>query len=755
MGKKGKKTRWRELPITLADKPYAAVEQPSGRHATDPKPANFAAAAGRRSHHAQHQPYQQHQLPNRNHSTSVSPQNHHVESSTVTFNEDEYTKITTPRQDVLFKKGYLGRRKHNSVPVITEALNENEDGVSIDINPLEELCAHGEYVDPSAMYILSGGGYEIYDPYTGNVTMLMGPPPGHYPPVGHPMLPAMSYQPMPMQPVDWYNSSNATSDWISGGAVYQPNNRHHKRSTTADAQQNGSAQSSEVVSGAQESSLDDQQSLYQSSQPYNMYPGYMFGTPLYNYNGVSIQVPQSQSPPSPSISCDYTNGKRRKKKKRRKRGDVTDEYSDSSSEEQKSQSGASCDLVLDSEKTSDSGVLTNNSGGSTPVNVIPVQLSHSAPPFHMECPPPFEILHGTPILVHHHPDQMATYYQPIPQYAEQLAPIGYQVIPEEQVESAEINDDQPDAEPAPSYSAENSDSGISSPNSEVMVKSSADNKHEKPQAVNGNSGQPVTKKSRNKKSKQREKTTTESIIKTKSKDLPKNQHEGSKKSSKIAKEPAIIKKLNAKKNKSRSEHEKLETTKPLKEEQSKPEIENISEEIIQLSISPEAEWIQEEEFCSLECTPRSTTDNIQFQFTKTQSLDSCESVEEETFATAVNTGNSDTENEIRQDEVGKQELASPINAAIPGPITEAVTKWLNDQGGLMLSPCLDDSGTDDGELSEYDDFEEHLSTTSPKNVQGNPYPALSRSDGSRVAGSSSHDQRQSGLISSGICCLTQ
>jgi len=39
---------------------------------------------------------------------------------------DEYTKITTPRQDVLFKKGYLGRRKHSSVPVITEVLNENE-----------------------------------------------------------------------------------------------------------------------------------------------------------------------------------------------------------------------------------------------------------------------------------------------------------------------------------------------------------------------------------------------------------------------------------------------------------------------------------------------------------------------------------------------------------------------------------------------------------------------------------------------------
>lgn len=49
--------------------------------------------------------------------------------------------------------------------------------------------------------------------------------------------------------------------------------------------QNGSAQNSEVGIGAQESSLDDQQSLYQSPQPYNMYPGYMFGAPLYNYNG--------------------------------------------------------------------------------------------------------------------------------------------------------------------------------------------------------------------------------------------------------------------------------------------------------------------------------------------------------------------------------------------------------------------------------------------------------------------------------------
>jgi len=442
----------------------------------------------------------------------------------------------------------------------------------------------------------------------------------------------------------------------------------------------------------------------------------------------------------------------------------------------------------------------------------------------MECPQPFEILHGAPILVRHHPDQMAAYYQPIPQYTEQLTPIGYPVIPEEQ--TAETADDQPDGEPVTGYSAENSDSGISSPNSEVMVKGGLadnNNKHEKPQATDG--GQTTTttmtttttavttttttttavatttttKKSRNKKSKQRDKLSDSTITGTKAKgnnnnnnnkESQKDHYEtgGGKKSSKIAKEPAIIKKLNAKKAKGKPDGEK---SKPAKRDERKTdETDKISEtNVVQLlSIgAAETEWAaQDDEFCSLECTPRSTTDgNAQFHFSKTQSLDSCESVEEETFATAVNTGNSDTETETRHDDGGGGKVivvvaegggddggkfdaaaaaAVPLsNGTPPGPITEAVTKWLNDQGGLMLAPCLDDSGTDDGGDSEYDDFvvDEHpaaAAATGPKNGQGNPYPALSRSEGSRVAGAPSHEQQQrqkSGLVSSGICCLTQ
>lgn len=33
----------------------------------------------------------------------------------VFFLSDEYTKITTPRQDMLFKKGYLGKKK--TIPI--------------------------------------------------------------------------------------------------------------------------------------------------------------------------------------------------------------------------------------------------------------------------------------------------------------------------------------------------------------------------------------------------------------------------------------------------------------------------------------------------------------------------------------------------------------------------------------------------------------------------------------------------------------
>ena len=44
------------------------------------------------------------------------------------FVTEEYTKITTPRQDVLFKKGYLGRKRPTAAPPAeTTASNSSSD----------------------------------------------------------------------------------------------------------------------------------------------------------------------------------------------------------------------------------------------------------------------------------------------------------------------------------------------------------------------------------------------------------------------------------------------------------------------------------------------------------------------------------------------------------------------------------------------------------------------------------------------------
>ena len=55
---------------------------------------------------------------------NVRPYNVYILNSCVL---DEYTKITTPRQDVLFKKGYLTRRK---VPetISENSVDQNNDG---------------------------------------------------------------------------------------------------------------------------------------------------------------------------------------------------------------------------------------------------------------------------------------------------------------------------------------------------------------------------------------------------------------------------------------------------------------------------------------------------------------------------------------------------------------------------------------------------------------------------------------------------
>lgn len=85
---------------------------------------------GHRHHHQQNAAAGQHNGGDAA-SKSTTRSSSSVSERKITFNEDEYTRITTPRQDVLFKKGYLSRPKphvqHSQRP-LTSAGNSTGDG---------------------------------------------------------------------------------------------------------------------------------------------------------------------------------------------------------------------------------------------------------------------------------------------------------------------------------------------------------------------------------------------------------------------------------------------------------------------------------------------------------------------------------------------------------------------------------------------------------------------------------------------------
>ncbi|GJQ83450.1 hypothetical protein Trydic_g8577 [Trypoxylus dichotomus] len=106
MGKKTRKTRWRTLPI--ADESDSEESNAlSGSHHSSSKSYHHRPFYSKFSYSSQSTPTRRFPYePKSTRSSSTASENK------ITFNEDEYTKITTPRQDVLFKKGYLRKPKN-------------------------------------------------------------------------------------------------------------------------------------------------------------------------------------------------------------------------------------------------------------------------------------------------------------------------------------------------------------------------------------------------------------------------------------------------------------------------------------------------------------------------------------------------------------------------------------------------------------------------------------------------------------------
>lgn len=401
MGKKGtkRKTRWRILPIGGEDGCNGVCsnnedEVDGDRDSASPlnnsstistsyarassqqrmprtKPTTTSSRGG--SHNYRHRSYCQ---PHDNNQPLVTTEKK-------MFNEEEYTKITTPRQDVLFKKGYLGRKRPTAATTADSTANVksssiNPDNTAADIangnysvngtaeqseepietdqitnsdmmSPIEEqpqyIYATNGYVDqtggPPPVYYINGSGYELYDPYSGNVTVVVGPAPHFGGPGGAPpILAAVPCQPLPLQPFEWFNPPflpYVTAPCHNGLASAR--DRRKRYSTDSQNCSPQSSESTEPPGSPQECEMEVTQTgeppgpaIYTQAPAY-VYPGYMFGPPMYNVNGVTVQGAPTQLP-----ICDITgSNKRRKKKKRRgrRRGGAEDGCSEESSSDEK------------------------------------------------------------------------------------------------------------------------------------------------------------------------------------------------------------------------------------------------------------------------------------------------------------------------------------------------------------------------------------------------------------------------------------
>ncbi|KAK5637959.1 hypothetical protein RI129_012254 [Pyrocoelia pectoralis] len=96
MGKKTKKTRWRTLTLNAGHQSDSEESCGNQRKYTKSSYSSHSSPIRKFEHESS--------KTTRSNSTTS-------EKKATTFNEDEYTRITTPRQDVLFKKGYLNKPK--------------------------------------------------------------------------------------------------------------------------------------------------------------------------------------------------------------------------------------------------------------------------------------------------------------------------------------------------------------------------------------------------------------------------------------------------------------------------------------------------------------------------------------------------------------------------------------------------------------------------------------------------------------------
>ncbi|KAF5282878.1 hypothetical protein FQA39_LY17458 [Lamprigera yunnana] len=162
MGKKAKKTRWRALALNGHQSDSEESCSKSSLHINNQyKYSTFF--------------YSSHSSPVRtiqNDGSKSTRSNSTASEQKTTFNEDEYTRITTPRQDVLFKKGYLNKPKSYQTQTSTGTCSTNStstctpDHQSADGTEGTDLEYESQFVFPNS-FIDQNGIYYInsFEPF--------------------------------------------------------------------------------------------------------------------------------------------------------------------------------------------------------------------------------------------------------------------------------------------------------------------------------------------------------------------------------------------------------------------------------------------------------------------------------------------------------------------------------------------------------------------------------------------------------------
>ncbi|XP_074026731.1 uncharacterized protein isoform X1 [Leptinotarsa decemlineata] len=171
MGKKARKTRWRTLPI--ADEHSDSEESNTTAATRLPQTYQQKSYYNKLPYSSQSTPRRRYQYDGTKSTRSSST----ASENKITFNEDEYTRITTPRQDVLFKKGYLNKPRSYQTQTSTGTSttstgnstgNGTPDHQSTDLDYESQFVFPNGFVDQNGIYYVNS-----FEPYP---LMLYNPP---------------------------------------------------------------------------------------------------------------------------------------------------------------------------------------------------------------------------------------------------------------------------------------------------------------------------------------------------------------------------------------------------------------------------------------------------------------------------------------------------------------------------------------------------------------------------------------------------